>query len=150
MYFSSGQLGFTVRLTCLYVSLKRMRGSFLRRQRGPLRRAKSMENVHSNTSYQAGPSFLATVELITLSEAFSIPSVTCHHMPATNCNCRIPASGCLCSSVVGQKQETASSSSFITVFKFSFPAVETRLRNLGAFTWKSHTDVYHYWMTISF
>lgn len=59
-------------------------------------------------------------------------------------------SDCLCSSVVGQKQETASSSSFITVFKFSFPAVGTRWRNLVAFIWKSHTDVYHYWMSISF
>lgn len=52
VYFSSGQLRFTVGLTCLYVSLKRMRGRFLQRQRGLLRREKSMENVHSNTSYQ--------------------------------------------------------------------------------------------------
>lgn len=44
---------------------------------------------------------------------------------------------CLCSSAVGQKHETASSSSFITVFKFSLPAVETRLRNLVAIIWKN-------------
>lgn len=58
---------------------------------------------------------------------------------------------CLCSSVVGQKHETAPSSSFITAFKFSLPAVETRLRNLVAIIWgeKTHIDVC-YWMTTSF
>lgn len=38
-----------------------------------------------------------------------------------------------CSSVVGPKHETASSRSFIAVFKFSLPAAESRSGQLGCF-----------------
>lgn len=73
--------------TCLLILPELMRGSFSRRQRGPwdCTRLKLMENVLSNTSYRTPPSVRAAVEMITLSEVFSILLAMCHHMPPTNC-----------------------------------------------------------------
>lgn len=58
--------------------------------------------------------------------------------------------GCCCSSPVGPKHETASSTSLIAVFKFSLPAVETRSGPLGCFYLKKDSEVYCYGMTICF
>lgn len=100
------QSRFTARLMRLCVRWRRMRGGFLRRQRGPLSRAKSMEKVQPDTSYQSARWFLAAVELITLSEAFSIP-------PPAAASLQRPMAAPRCSSLVGPKPEPASSRSLI-------------------------------------
>lgn len=117
-----------------------MRGSCSWRQRGPLRLYTTEVNGKCLVEHILSHSSVGSVEMITLSEVFSIPPAMCHHMPPTQPPSLGGSDDSVCSSAVGQKHETTLSGSLIATVKFR----HHRWSELAFFI-KSVGYVHRYW-----
>lgn len=116
------QSRFTARPMRLCVRWGRMRGGFLRRQRGPLSRAESMERVQSDTSYRSARRFLAAVELVTFIRGIfhSADCASSHAAPS----CSVPARPMAAPRRLVRNPNWLHGVASSLLFNFSLPAVQ--------------------------